>query len=373
MAISVLASAAAASGDSTNVTTSAIDTTGASLVVVSMTSYRANAAPTMSDNKANSWTILTAYEQSSGARVALAYCNNGTFGSGHTFTLSGASSYPAISVIAYSGTDTADSYDSVVGDNNLSPGTITPANDNSVCVTGMCPSYNPSGVPGLTSGSVVAYQDQSSSFATAIGNLIQESKAAYDPTWSWSGGTNSATTTAVFNAGDGSSPSSSPSESPSTSPSPSATPSNSPSSSPSASPSPGYENYTRGDYAALPGDDADLETPYIPQDYTDVSTDNGVRVAQTATDEYAIHEFKNYVGSETGCTVLWNGQTNNPPAINTVYLQIYNQDTDEWETIDTDNTTAASTDFNLTADIADLTDYKNGSLVISCRVYQLDT
>jgi hypothetical protein len=38
--------------------------------------------------------------------------------------------------------------------------------------------------------------------------------------------------------------------------------------------------------------------------------------------------------------------------------------------VDSDSATAADTDFILTADMTDLTDYKNASGVISCRVYQ---
>ena len=41
-----------------------------------------------------------------------------------------------------------------------------------------------------------------------------------------------------------------------------------------------------------------------------------------------------------------------------------------WDTVDSDNITGADTDFVLTANIADLTNYKSGS-IITCRVYQL--
>jgi hypothetical protein len=147
-------------------------------------------------------------------------------------------------------------------------------------------------------------------------------------------------------------------------------PSLSPSASPSASPSPGYQEYTRGDEVALPGDDTDLETSYTPQDYIDVSTKNDVRVDQTATQEYMIHQFKDYVGSENSCNLEWEGQTTLAPTSSTVYLQIYNRNTLTWDTVDSDNTSAADADFTLEANIADLTNYKDGSDVISCRVYQ---
>ena len=58
------------------------------------------------------------------------------------------------------------------------------------------------------------------------------------------------------------------------------------------------------------------------------------------------------------------------PSESTAYLQIYNQNTSVWETIDTDNTIAADTEFYLEAYVGDLTNYKDGSDVISIRIYQ---
>ena len=196
-----------------------------------------------------------------------------------------------------------------------------------------------------------------------------------------------------------SSPSVSPSASPSSSPSESTSPSVSPSTSesasesvspstsesvsesvspsvsesasPSSSPSPGWEGYTRGDEANLPADDTGLETDYTDQDYLDVDTKNDVRVGQTATNEYAIHLFKDYAAGDS-CLVEWEGQTNCLGSLSTIYLQIYNRETPAWETIDSNNTVEEDTDFVLTANVADLTNYKDASNVISCRVYQED-
>jgi hypothetical protein len=166
--------------------------------------------------------------------------------------------------------------------------------------------------------------------------------------------------------------STSPSVSPSTSLSPSVSTSPSVSVSPSASPSPspGWSVYSRGDEVSLPANDNNLETTYTSQDETDVSTSNNVRVSQIADGQYAIHLFKDYVGSGSACTLNWEGQTNVAPSTSTVYLQIYNQNSTTWETVDSDNTSSADTDFVLTANISDLTNYRlNGA--ISCRVYQL--
>jgi hypothetical protein len=122
----------------------------------------------------------------------------------------------------------------------------------------------------------------------------------------------------------------------------------------------------------LPGDDADLETVYSAQDVTDVGTKDDVRVSQNAVAEFAIHQYKDYGGAAGVCDIEWEGQTNYAPTESTVFLQIYNRDTTTWETIDSDNTSAADTDFSLTAHMSSLTDYKDASNTISCRVYQQD-
>lgn len=131
--------------------------------------------------------------------------------------------------------------------------------------------------------------------------------------------------------------------------------------------------YTRGDEAVLPSDDTDLENVYTDQDVTDVATADDTRVAQTATNQYMIHQFKNDIGAAGACNLLWEGQTSWPPSSNTVVLQIYNRDTTTWETVDSDNSSSEDTDFTLNANIPDTTDYVDANGYISCRVYQQAT
>ena len=120
----------------------------------------------------------------------------------------------------------------------------------------------------------------------------------------------------------------------------------------------------------MPADDTNLDTLYSSQDYIDVNTKNDIRVSQTASDKYAIHQFKNYIGASPAIDLECELQTDLAPSSSTVLLQIYNRNTPAWETVDSDNTTGANIDFSLIVHIADSTDYKNGSNVISCRVYQ---
>jgi hypothetical protein len=172
-------------------------------------------------------------------------------------------------------------------------------------------------------------------------------------------------------ASESASPSVSPSASQSASESASVSPSASESASESASPSTGYADFTRGDYAALPGDDTDLETAYTGQDETDVATENSVYVGQTMMGEYAIHQFKNFVGGNTTCSITCKGRSDLAPSSSTVTLEIYNRITTTWDELDTESGVGASEVFTLSANVPDLTNYKDASNVISCRVWQL--
>ena len=130
------------------------------------------------------------------------------------------------------------------------------------------------------------------------------------------------------------------------------------------------EIYSRGDEAALPGNDDNLETFLSPKEIEQISADDADRAPQTATDEFAIFEFKDYAGTNTTIDVSWDGQSDLAPSSSTVYLQIYDQNGTVWETLDSDNATAANTDFTLTGSKNDLTNYKDGDNYVSCRVYQ---
>jgi len=83
-----------------------------------------------------------------------------------------------------------------------------------------------------------------------------------------------------------------------------------------------------------------------------------------------IHQYKDFVGAENSIRLECELKTAVAPAVSTVYLQIYNRNTTTWDTVDSNNTAPINTDFVLTGFVADLTNYKDGSNVISCRVYQ---
>ena len=123
----------------------------------------------------------------------------------------------------------------------------------------------------------------------------------------------------------------------------------------------------------MPGDTTNLETSYSVQDYLDVDTSDATRVAQTATDQIAIHQFKDYVGAQSSCTLSWTGQSNQSATFSSVVLQLYNENTTTWDTIATDSTTLNGNNIVFSENIADLTNYKTASSTITARVYQDDS
>jgi len=129
-------------------------------------------------------------------------------------------------------------------------------------------------------------------------------------------------------------------------------------------------NYSRGNYASLPSGVTDLENIYTEQEMTDIVDDNSVRITQDATSEYAIHQYKNDVGTYPSGIFRWNGQSSLAPSSSPVVLQVYKVNGTTWETKDTKSTGDADTDFDLSFSLADLTDYKDGDGIVTCRVYQ---
>jgi len=158
--------------------------------------------------------------------------------------------------------------------------------------------------------------------------------------------------------------------------SPSASQSATPSSSPSASVSPsqaagsGYYSYVNQD--ALPTTKNDLTVIYGEDDETDVSTDNAVRVSVTGAEDHLIHQWKKVNNTNRdSIKVKVNLQSTIAPTTSTIYLQVWNENTSAWETIASNNTALADTDFDLEYTISsNVTNYYDSTYEVAFRVYQ---
>lgn len=199
-----MAFALIANGAAAGATSPTLDTTGADLIVVSVTCWTDD--PTISDSKGNSWTRLTV-QTDTVPKEALFYCLSPTVGSGHTFSVT-AGSLPSIAVQAWSGADTGGSYQQESGANGgssttVQPDSLTPAQAGSLIVTGINAWLSATPLT-FTIDSSFSISDQltgsGSAFSTGMAYLVQGAAAAVNPTWTIAGGppTRSAVRMAVF-------------------------------------------------------------------------------------------------------------------------------------------------------------------------------
>lgn len=188
MSIAVVANTAKASVNNTSVTSDAIDTTGADLLVLSVACY--SLVSTVSDSKGNTWNARTLY--GSGGLCQIFYAVNPTVGSGHTFTVSGgAATYPAVFVLALSGADLTAPYDVENGadtdsSTTIQTGSVTPSTDNQILITAL--SNYPAGTDSIDLSFTISDQLQytANSIGGALAHLIQTTAAAKNPTWTHS-------------------------------------------------------------------------------------------------------------------------------------------------------------------------------------------
>jgi hypothetical protein len=131
-------------------------------------------------------------------------------------------------------------------------------------------------------------------------------------------------------------------------------------------------DYSREATAVLPSADGRLSVQYSNQDITDVATDDGNRVCVTGIG-YVMHLFRrNHNANDEAITAVWNGQTDRAPLDSTVYLQIYNDNSGLWETLDSNSVAPAGSDFTLTGSVStSLGNYYQGAQnTVAVRIYQ---
>jgi len=185
-------------------TTSGIDTSGASLLVVAITTFSVTpSAGELSDSKGNTYTKRTTYSSSS-RRVTIFYCTNPTVGSGHTFTYASTNSFSLSLFSAFSGANTSAPYDQENGDNGNTgqPGSVTPSEDNELVFTAIATDVG-SGTPTIDSGFTVidsAPNVGGSYIGGGIAYKIQTTAAAVSPAWTWTSSSQLPTSIATFKA-----------------------------------------------------------------------------------------------------------------------------------------------------------------------------
>lgn len=187
LAFAHLVSVAATSSDNNSVTSSAIDTTGATLIIAEVADL-AGALTTFTDSKGNTWNALTTYT-SSNSNSRLFWSSPSSVGSGHTFTATGSNSFPSIAVTAWSGA-AASPFDQQNGNSassgvvSISTGSVTPTQDNELIVAGIAANTVAGNTFSINSSLTIRAQITSTNNISAgIATLVQTTAGAINPTW----------------------------------------------------------------------------------------------------------------------------------------------------------------------------------------------
>jgi hypothetical protein len=179
-------------GAASSTTTTAVNTTGANLLVVSVTGK--HGTYTVSDlvgGNSNTWMLAFSYSNASD-QANLYYCANPAHtGSGHTVTVTSSSLEVVVGFLAVSGASASplDQHNgNTTGSTTIQPGSITPSQNGCLVVTNV-ETYtgNPTGVSGggTWTDTLVNYVS-STVIGGGFGYLIQATAAAINPTWSMS-------------------------------------------------------------------------------------------------------------------------------------------------------------------------------------------
>lgn len=210
MAFALIASAVGGSGYPTDTTSTTpnIDTTGANLIVIAVSSYSDATIPTITDSKGNTWTNISHSTLTGNGRSSLYYCLNPIVGSGHYFTTAQVGSYANILAMAFSGAKATSALENntgattlVSGATSLATGSITPTEDNELIVSALC--FGATNTISIDSGMTIAQQAQyytNSIFGIMGAYKIQTTATAINPLASWGTSTPASASIACFKA-----------------------------------------------------------------------------------------------------------------------------------------------------------------------------
>lgn len=178
-----------AGGTSGSVTTSAIDTTGAGLIVIGLAyDDSPSRVVILTDSKGNEWRHIRSVTQGA-TRSALFYTIPKSVGSGHTFSNINTNNFSSIAVQAFSGIAESITVDQISSNNvsstTLAPGSITPTIDNELVISHLA--ISGAGTPisidgGFTETNEIDFS-AGNYYGGAMAYLIQTTAAAANPTW----------------------------------------------------------------------------------------------------------------------------------------------------------------------------------------------
>lgn len=168
-------------------TTSARNSTGAKLIVITVTSYTLGNFPTITDNLGNMWISVGFADGTQAARISTFYCINPTTSTSHTFTVVAASAYPSLSVNMFGGPSfTFDKYSSNTGGNliSINSGSITPSSSRNLVITAVNYWVGDT-ANSITDGFIITNSIPAQASTLSGSTAYKLNSGTVNPTWSW--------------------------------------------------------------------------------------------------------------------------------------------------------------------------------------------
>lgn len=178
------------------VQTGAINTTGATIIWISLGRYVVNTTSvTVSDSKSNTWTPLTRQTSAGGFASQLYYCINPIVGSGHTFRAEHATLaiFPSMEVEAWDGPGSItfggqNGNVAAPGVASVQTGSVTPDTTDSILIAGVG-NFGSNGPTSINLAFAAATVDAAANYGgSSIAYLVLPFPAAKNPTWDLTAG-----------------------------------------------------------------------------------------------------------------------------------------------------------------------------------------
>ena len=192
-------------GAPTNVTTTAMNCSGANLATIVVVDFNQDATSgTMTSNPSNTWHALTNSTDGGTNDTAVWYAEGLSANSTMTFTYSGGS-FPAIFVACWSGAKSSSAFDQQnqnFGTPPLTTGSVTPSENNELVIAGVTTAQATEtfsidgGFTKTDESPLVAATNEGG----AMAYLIQTTATIADPVWTLANSTGSAAAIATFKA-----------------------------------------------------------------------------------------------------------------------------------------------------------------------------
>ena len=129
--------------------------------------------------------------------------------------------------------------------------------------------------------------------------------------------------------------------------------------------------YTWEVLGAMPTTIDDLSNVFTATDFSEVFSDDNSYHDITGSGFLAVMARKRNSNSTDQFAINIKLKSSRAPTSSTVYMQLYNHNTDSWEAADSDNVTAADTELTLSVDkTTSLSDYYDADNYIAIRAYQ---